>query len=819
MTQLTWVDRIVVVVVAATVLQPFLLVVGQDPVFLPYSAFECTSYNMSLVTNMTDPSKCHVRQKGALTEEDRLCPCDQWQQVDLCSVDEYTMDEEPYLYNTKCGNELFAPRFGHAVTTFKDKIWITGGKTVRYQRWDLRYATRLADVWKSDDGRTWAQVKSLNGEYDEQNADAKFPGRIAPWWERFGHSLDTVDFTFLTVDGFEEKLDNYSAMVLAGGYAPDPKNDVWVSEDGSNWLRVHACPSVLETHISCKPAPWSPRAWHATAIFRKQLWVLGGSPLNNEVWAGSNLTKSVIQGETLWNMNWDRYGSDDSVAWSPRAGLAAASQFQQIIVEDVRSVVEDVRMGVLNDDLLDRYGTDDTENSTIHVEYLYVFGGFAGWPKDDERWDGERARNDVYRTEDGRNWTRLDSGGAPWSARAYHSVVTWNANKSTPWVDVTQAAVDDATHWYMLNKGFQTPTPDFQYIYNNHRLGRVEAVNEMGENSFKTVIPRFKRQEQRMAPRMWLSGGSYSGQGGGHKNLDESKPDRPDLGNNFVREMDGYVDLWWTRNGVDWFSVTKQEGEKETLYSSSQCFKTEEHYLAKWGHQVVPFKPQNSTISALYFVAGDTTKTVTTDGEELGGQHVRDVFMSSNGILCDIDGRTCSGNGICAPTFSPGDPRVRSGSINWMSMLNPDQDKLWTPEVGRSRTPVHPDWEEMSKNAQDRAEENERLATDEAAAEYINELLKGLPPAAPGDGILRTNYTYADTTGLYRFYPRENKGELVTWGMYQGCLCFSGYVGEYCEGVDPSPAGGARSFLAAASWLTALVVLLSTVVLELPALW
>ena len=57
--------------------------------------------------------------------------------------------------------------------------------------------------------------------------------------------------------------------------------------------------------------------------------------------------------------------------------------------------------------------------------------------------------------------------------------------------------------------------------------------------------------------------------------------------------MDGYVDLWWSRNGIDWFSVTKEEGKQETLYSSSQCFKTtvetEDYYLAKWAHKVVPF--------------------------------------------------------------------------------------------------------------------------------------------------------------------------------------------------------------------------------------
>merc|ERR1719453_1038301 len=111
-------------------------------------------------------------------------------------------------------------------------------------------------------------------------------------------------------------------------------------------------------------------------------------------------------------MNWERHGSDESVLWSPRAGLAVASQVQRIVVGDGSPWIE---RGVTT-----RYG-EDSENRTQTIEYLYVFGGFAGWPADDARWDGERARNDVYRTNDGYNWTRLDSAGAPWPARAYHS--------------------------------------------------------------------------------------------------------------------------------------------------------------------------------------------------------------------------------------------------------------------------------------------------------------------------------------------------------------------------------------------------------------
>ena len=42
----------------------------------------------------------------------------------------------------------------------------------------------------------------------------------------------------------------------------------------------------------------------------------------------------------------------------------------------------------------------ENENETISVdtEYIYVIGGFAGWPLEDERWNGDRTRNDVWRS-------------------------------------------------------------------------------------------------------------------------------------------------------------------------------------------------------------------------------------------------------------------------------------------------------------------------------------------------------------------------------------------------------------------------------------
>ena len=47
---------------------------------------------------------------------------------------------------------------------------------------------------------------------------------------------------------------------------------------------------------------------------------------------------------------------------------------------------------------------DNNETITKKEEYMDVIGGFAGWPRDDLRRNGERTRNDVWRSLDGKLW-------------------------------------------------------------------------------------------------------------------------------------------------------------------------------------------------------------------------------------------------------------------------------------------------------------------------------------------------------------------------------------------------------------------------------
>lgn len=46
----------------------------------------------------------------------------------------------------------FTGRNGHASCVFKGQIWVTGGRTSVYTRYNLQPGYKTADVWRSSDG-------------------------------------------------------------------------------------------------------------------------------------------------------------------------------------------------------------------------------------------------------------------------------------------------------------------------------------------------------------------------------------------------------------------------------------------------------------------------------------------------------------------------------------------------------------------------------------------------------------------------------------------------------------------------------------------
>lgn len=147
----------------------------------------------------------------------------------------------------------FAPRDGHTVLVFMDKIWVIGGRTD-----DGAGVKVLGDVWHSDDGGNW------------KKAPDTLPAR-------YGHQS-------LVYDG---------KMWVIGGYSYNGNkclNDVWYSSDGANWTRATG------------NAAFPPRAFHSAMAYKGKMYVLCGWQTTNnnkldDIWVstdGKNWEQSVI---------------------------------------------------------------------------------------------------------------------------------------------------------------------------------------------------------------------------------------------------------------------------------------------------------------------------------------------------------------------------------------------------------------------------------------------------------------------------------------------------------------------------------------------
>jgi hypothetical protein len=135
-------------------------------------------------------------------------------------------------WNLETPAASWSPRIGSGLVEFNGKIWLLGGTEDYYKG---NESSLKNDVWSSTDGVNWDLVTNK-----------------APWSPR----------AFLQAVVYDGKI-----WVMGGGnYVPEyqAKNDVWSSSDGINWELV------------TENAPWSPRIWFSSVVYRNCMWVIGG---------------------------------------------------------------------------------------------------------------------------------------------------------------------------------------------------------------------------------------------------------------------------------------------------------------------------------------------------------------------------------------------------------------------------------------------------------------------------------------------------------------------------------------------------------------
>lgn len=159
----------------------------------------------------------------------------------------------------------WTPRIAAGATVFNDRMWILGGTENYYFGDD---SSLRNDVWSSADGKEWKQETAK-----------------APWSPRAYHASVTHAGRLWVLGG--------------GNYVPKyhAVNDVWSSADGATWEQATAS------------APWSPRLWFSSVVYRNRIWVLGGwsnQPSRNwgDVWYSKD------------GKNWKQYPA--KICWKER---------------------------------------------------------------------------------------------------------------------------------------------------------------------------------------------------------------------------------------------------------------------------------------------------------------------------------------------------------------------------------------------------------------------------------------------------------------------------------------------------------------------
>jgi hypothetical protein len=128
-------------------------------------------------------------------------------------------------------------------------------------------------------------------------------------------------------------------------------------------------------------------------------------------------------------------------------------------------------------------------------------------------------------------------------------------------------------------------------------------------------------------PRIWIVGGGYIG----------------DYFNKRVSSMIGSVNVFWSKDGIEWNLVNFVSGGGKSeieRYSSNEWTKTtidgDLYFLGLWGLtlEVMTVSTETGAMNKLFMLGGDQ------DG---GGTYQGVVYEGEKGLVCDLEGMVCNG--------------------------------------------------------------------------------------------------------------------------------------------------------------------------------
>ena len=447
-------------------------------------------------------------------------------------------------------------------------MWVSAGRSQIHSMYNLKSSVKENDIWYSLNGQEWAIASNLTGDFFIQNVDVAYPGKYAPWYQRFGHSMDSITYR------------DTELMIIMGGFAPNPINDMWITEDGFEWGYAsfkQGSPGQDEREWK-----WSPRAWHRTTTYDGKLIMLGGTPLNNEVYRLNDVQKFERKGAPrptrvmflpyYFEAEWELLSPNGAADWSPRVGFGIFSQWYRT--------------------------TNDYEDA---AERLVLVGGYGGWTRPNAYGD---AISEVEASGMARPFMGYSTLSDVWEST--DGGVTWRGL-----ANMTEIR-DRAWFGFTVTHHHQNPKVDMSLAANLD------------------------------VPRMYIFGGGRIGYRGGGTYTDAEWGEK--FIDRMAGKSDGYWSRdginWYKIN------YEEGGGTSVVSFYSSQLWAKEIvdgsiNYVGLWGHSLQWFNPQPRNtprlgIPGIYIIAGDTTGL---------GATRQEVFRAVEGVFCDKLSGICGPSG------------------------------------------------------------------------------------------------------------------------------------------------------------------------------
>lgn len=238
-------------------------------------------------------------------------------------------------------------------------------------------------------------------------------------------------------------------MWVIGGYDTESKNDVWYSENGTNWTQAN--PS----------APFSGRVDHTSIVFDNKMWVIGGfdGEWKNDIWSSVN---GVDWEEVVGPIPFEVRHGHTSVVFNDELWVLGGydgNAFQTPLNDVWHSANGmDWELATASADFPARL----KHSSVVFDNKMWVIGG--------QEEEAGAPTNDVWYSVDGVNWTEAMNTIA-FSARLSHTTAVFDdkiwliAGRNEP------GAIDPTDVWYSDNgTDWQLAEEDFLLRYSHTSL-------------------------------------------------------------------------------------------------------------------------------------------------------------------------------------------------------------------------------------------------------------------------------------------------------------------------------------------------------------